>query len=811
MKKTLFVILCSVCAIAILGAPARKPVTSPQADRIVPMSSGKPALMPLKSAMKRSADEVSKYILIDEHFDGLTEGSEEARSQTPLMDRADYFAGRGINQNLIGGGSWTSSEAYSAGGAVALNSPSEMVTGYINTPIGDYSGEITVSFRAKPLEKNGQKKSYIFVDAYYGDYRSPEDARCQWISDNRVNLYENDKNWTEVEMKFNNYSSNTDGFISISAALGTAVLIDDLKITTRPTFVADPTLKPAEFGTNTLTACWNPVRRAYNYYLRLYKKSKVGDGDAEYEEDFDDILPDGSNLPEGWTFNMEELNISEDGGYDGTPGIILKNGETLETIKNGAKYHNASFWVQSYYPSQEAADADMDATVCIDVYKDGQWYPFAGYYMNGLYGLPAEDDMLTLAESYWTDFADLYEAIRLRIKDSNCPEAYVVADHFYIETGQPVVYELIKDHYGYDYSFVEGESFEIKFDNSDKEYPYHGLKQECDYAYSLQSHYLYETSNEVFADLDGVYMPVVDKPEETAGGFNASWQPVYAANAYRVDNYGIRTLKYSTPSCVVFEEKFDNTECPTTDPLYPQEIGNAQIADLSDYSDLPGWGGRNNVYVEGMMGFSGGRLITPLIHLPNAEKAIVRIVYYATPGDILVMTDTDGRMYTHECTGTSDVNRAEVQFTVPAGSKPCEFTIRSNYNLPILVDEFTVLQDAMGGNKVYTYLGSKFTDAPTTAASFDNLDDTGYSGFAYSVTAMREGDSGLLFSSPSNFRFAGTPDMFEGTSEAEMQIVDSNAGVGCYYSIDGVRHASAVKGINIVRMKDGSVKKIFVR
>ena len=75
--------------------------------------------------------------------------------------------------------------------------------------------------------------------------------------------------------------------------------------------------------------------------------------------------------------------------------------------------------------------------------------------MNMLTDMPAEDDMLTLAELYYSTFADKYDSIRIRISDSNCPEAYVVADHFYIETGEPVSYELIEDKDGNEYSIIE--------------------------------------------------------------------------------------------------------------------------------------------------------------------------------------------------------------------------------------------------------------------------------------------------------------------------------------------------------------------
>lgn len=813
MKKTIAIILFSAGALAILGAPMKTDVLT---KKYLPLSTATPALVPLqvRTPMESSTNEVTKYILIDEHFDGLTEGSEQEPSQTPLLSKADYYAGKGIDQSLIGGGSWTASGAYAAGGSVALISKDLMDVAYINTPIGDYSGEITVSFRAKPLEYNGNKKSYVYVDAFYGDFRAPNTSRVVAVTDMSFNLYAGDTNWTEVEMKFNNYTSNTDGYIQIMNAQGTAVLIDDLKITTSPSFVADPVLKPATYGTNTLTANWQPVRRAFDYYLRLYKKNNNGQGDQEYEEEFDDINEDGSNLPEGWTFNVNELQISQNGGYDGSKGIILKNGETLETPRNGAKYHNASLWLKSYYPSQEAADAD-EGLACIDVCRDGKWYPFAGYYMGMLYNEPAEDDMETLAEMYMTEFADRYDGIRVRITDSSCPEAYLVVDHAYISTGQPVTYELIPDNEGYDYTLVEGESFEIKFDNQEKNYPYHGLKQECDYAYSIQSHYLFQRSNEVFADLSGVYTPVAAKAEETPEGFKGVWDEVYAATGYRADYYGIKTLKNDSEDLPVLEEKFDHTICDTTNPMYPTELGNDMITDLSQYSDFRGWGGLNSVFVNGMMGFYGGYLVTPLINVPNSETVKVKLVYYATPYDILTMTDSEGKLYYNECTGSSDMNRTEAEFIVPVGSKPLELTLRSMYRLPVLIDEFTVLQDAKAGNKIYTYLGSIYEEAPGTSVSFTDLAATGFTGFAYCVTAMRDDAGSMLYSAPSNYRFVGTPQMIEGTpSKDDSGVRDAVAPdlkAVEFYSMEGIRLHEPVKGINIVRMSDGSTRKILVK
>jgi hypothetical protein len=71
-----------------------------------------------------------------------------------------------------------------------------------------------------------------------------------------------------------NYSADNDGFIQFHN-YGT-LIIDDVKVTTTPNFIAAPKMLPeSNFTKTSFTANWQPVRKAFNYYLGLYSRRYI--------------------------------------------------------------------------------------------------------------------------------------------------------------------------------------------------------------------------------------------------------------------------------------------------------------------------------------------------------------------------------------------------------------------------------------------------------------------------------------------------------------------------------------------------------
>ena len=98
-------------------------------------------------------------------------------------------------------------------------------------------------------------------------------------------LYEN-QGWTEIELHFNNYSGDSDGYICFFTE--GAVLIDDVKVTSAPTFLAAPkVVGVTDFQADRFTIEWQPLRKAFEYYVDLYKMTYTSDTDGAFSEDFE--------------------------------------------------------------------------------------------------------------------------------------------------------------------------------------------------------------------------------------------------------------------------------------------------------------------------------------------------------------------------------------------------------------------------------------------------------------------------------------------------------------------------------------------
>ena len=90
-------------------------------------------------------------ILVDEDFSGITWGSEEQPDTTSYLASSYYEPGIYIDPSLTKDGTWAGEFAHAAGGAVYLKTPNSMYSAALMTPLGDYSGEITVTLKAKAM------------------------------------------------------------------------------------------------------------------------------------------------------------------------------------------------------------------------------------------------------------------------------------------------------------------------------------------------------------------------------------------------------------------------------------------------------------------------------------------------------------------------------------------------------------------------------------------------------------------------------------------------------------------------------------
>lgn len=826
MKKMFFVVPAAVLSIAAIAAgisPSRVrtiknlPVQTEQSEDEnylqVYQSQG---VTPLKSNNdSKDGPARMEYILVDETFDKFTEGSEEAPDfSRPLVSMDDFETGMWIDSSKTANGSWSGSYVYSAGGCVAIEGPGVLGTAFLNTPLGDYSGDLTVTFKAKPLKRPGNS-CYLNVAAMYGDLRDPRMSACP---DATMNLYPSDENWTEITVPLTNRSANADGYIQFQISGDGCLLIDDIKITTSPTFLAAPVLRNPIFNDNSITLTWDPVRRAYNYYLYLYKKVQTSDKDLDVYEDFESTSSDASALPANWQFSTKYKKYGVDNyGADGSKGLALCQGDTVTVYNNGSNYKEMQLWMRSVYSSDETALKDDKAMIYMEGYNGNQWIPLCAYYMNVFHayedpnnGMPDYIDMEESCQAYWQTFANKYSKVRITLRDSNDPDAWVVLDNVSLVVPPPYEYQLITDYDGYKYTIIyEDNWFELLFDNYDDKYPYHGLKKEDDYYYEVKSHYMYQNSDISKQAVEGVYKPKAEEATNvTENGYDAHWQTVSNASGYRVDHFSALKSPAFMPDYTVFGEDFGKAGGVISDPKYYEEINNTEGV-LDEYCTYPGWTGKNNTFVKGMLGTSTKRsyICTPYIDFGDAVKARIHISAYGRYGDAVIITTSKGSWYVGIPAG-DEMSHLDTYVDVEVDPEAYEnIRFESAYQSVILFDDISISRDVKEGEFMLSYIKSYNVDADSETAHISSQDPAS-NGFAYTVTALREYNGKIKNSLPSSAIIVGNPATV-GVSDVLYDAAEKFE-VG-RYGIDGLPVSENAKGVQIVRYSDGSVRKINVR
>ena len=133
--------------LSLLAALAMTAPLGAQAVQLKPIGSA-------QFAQSFSKDREAARVIVEENFAKFTEGSES----TPDVTNIANLRTGAIDAKYTAVDGWTGAAIYQAGGVCAIltgmysgdNGPYED-TGFLRTPIGDYSGAVTVTFRARLL------------------------------------------------------------------------------------------------------------------------------------------------------------------------------------------------------------------------------------------------------------------------------------------------------------------------------------------------------------------------------------------------------------------------------------------------------------------------------------------------------------------------------------------------------------------------------------------------------------------------------------------------------------------------------------
>lgn len=688
--------------------------------------------------MVRSAEDndQKEIIIIDEDFALMTEGTVEIPDDTHLIDIENdniYIPDQYTHQP-----GWSGTGVFQAGGSAALNYPD--YGGYINTPEGNYSGQLHITCRVKTLPNNTSIYPSINIGVCSGGvYSSAPRTLAYCIKD-----VENGDDWTELSWDATINDPSMDQFIQFNTY--DYLLIDDIKVTVMLTSLPAPQLKEAtEHKVDGFTANWSPVARADYYLLSVFHNEPLETGAdiISYSESFEGVNAEGTDLdlddtglPEGWEFNPDEYDqvyIDEESVADGNYSLrISSDYDLVQMPNNGGLYVSLNLKARAV-SAEGTAGIEFPGKIYVYGWDGYKWVNPRGTYF-----------FLPDYEWHQLDLTSLikgkYYAVKLVFKDfDNCEMAL---DDFQWTTTPPAekIFDLenIK---------VTGTSYAVG-----------GLDPENDYYFTVVagSEALGIDSGEVKEAMSafGVAAPTTEQPigiESTK--YTAQWNSVPKATGYQVYNYSIFTASEDIQDFEVLSDAFDYLE-----DMDLMGLHNLDLIPLDDYVNRLGWYGYMTILGMGGVGATnnpdfgiGGQLQSPELSLGNDNgRYKVEIELFGEPDDEIIVVNSAGEKH---AIYIDDDYAAETLF-FENGKEGDILTFYSDNSLNFLITNIRVLQNLKKGDKVATMIDYAYT---TGLEHKFSLSDEGQFEYAYDVQAVYEKYLDSAWSDRSDRRYVSIP------------------------------------------------------
>ncbi len=794
----------------------KKPHTLPL-ESVAAQTSGE--VMPLRKASANAkASSTTASILISEDFNKVTNGTTEKPDTTIMLasEWAGYsLHGMYIDSSLTNDGTWWGHQVYAAGGAVAIKTYNPQQTAYLCTPLGDYSGDITVTLRAKAIPDVITTDtgfaygtgSGLSIKACKAGMSGQEDAKTDddgWCYSER--LYES-QGWQKITYTFKNYSADKDGFIKFYTE--GVVVLDDIEVTTASSFIAVPKDNGiTDFQKDQFTISWDPVRKSFNYYVDLYTRNYLSENDTTYTADFED-----GTIPAG--FHSTSSAVVDTAGVDNSKSLLLYDNDTIVTPTNGNDYRTLHFYMRVYddYAIQEYGEyAKWAIAGEISVqYKSADGWQSIGYFdPANFFSKPRTVEL----ETQVSDFGALH-ATQFRIVPTGLdPGAYVVIDNIEATALPTFEYQMAGNMYGRNDLSDNYCVYGITYDTN---YTFTDLDSLTEYWYGVRSHYVHQFAERSYIHALGVATPeaLPATDIEKSGSFTANWTAVPKATTYTATCYGFTLVPEDNDTYPILEESFDKVNSDyteVTDPSEAESVGNTSSTALDDFTALPGWIGQNNTLVQGMLGATGNYysvnsiIGTPVLDLTHDTSAQLTLKLYGDGGDQIIVY-VDGIRYgvTIPEDGVLDGT-----YVLPVKGERTRIQFWSSGAAPFVMDYVKVTQSVKKGEDILTQFAAKTTTGnASTSCTFYDLNNYPFDLYAYDVVAhFKYSDSEIATSlKSSNLVLVNVND------PTKVTINQNNAEVKetGRYTIDGRQISAPVKGINIVKMSDGTTRKEIVK
>lgn len=701
-------------------------------------------------ASTRSETAAAATVIVDEDFSGFTEGTEDAPSTTSLLDAMGFISDSTMLKPFAPDCSrtWGGYNLYSAGGCLAV-----MDGGFVNTPAGDYSGKLTISFRAKLLP--GVTTSDRSLDILLCSSKQLVDYKRETIT-------------LTADWKTYTMTADNGGFAYTMVQLFTmnddlSYLVDDFHIEHVINSIVPPEAYDAsDLQADGFTARWDTTATAKEYLVSVYTKTPNSTG-VFAEEGFEDINASDQgivdettpNLPSGWEIVWNGTSgkggVCREAGYyaNGKQSLRLSsNGDYVATPTYRQNFTGFKFWIKGRNNSSDP-DAEPSGLIQLSCLTSAGWMPWAYISVSELCKLGKgivmdRSDKTSVFEELW--------GVRITYLPAEGDDCEIFLDDisYQVPNADIIDYALFD-------KVVEGRQTD--------HLAVSGLDPDKDYYFSVKAR------NEVYTSAPSEEIEVFDVHQPKAldatdididgNRYTANWTCGKKADYFRVDQVKTVTLTTDADNYVILDEDFSRvTSDKTEDDLENPELGEytRTYLPIDGYTHIAGWKASSTQKVNGWLGGMekssntgeiAGAIVTPTIDLShNDGECDVTVRAWGTGGDWLVVRGTNEAAYSAVNFSTTGI--VETTVTVPLCNANDNLTFYSNNGLPFLIDRIRVTQHMKAGERVSIVNKSvATTDATTHTVDMTDADLSGNYNVEYKVTAFRyyHGDKSNLWNS----------------------------------------------------------------
>lgn len=695
--------------------------------------------------LKAADDAKHKVVVINEDFSGFTDGTEDNPSTATILDDMDNFVNKSALKpysEALSYKEWGGHGLFSAGGCLAIANGM-----FLNTPAGDMSGEVTLTFRAR-LSKAGGSTTLNALKLMFISRSS--------LLDYEVKFYSLTDEWQTFTYTSTLGDFEHSGFQFLSMYDSNIILVDDIRLEQTRTSIPAPKVHEAENMTDTsFKAVWNKSIEADHYLLSVFTKNESNEL-MTVSEGFDNIKADDKgnidatspNYPEGWEFAWKDNDLSnhiakgEGAGTDNKQAVrLIDTGDAITTPYCPEGIKSLKFWVKA-----EANDGQPKFSSIMFTVNFGKGVYTVDNYIN----IP---DMFTPEHrnGYYFDLTETLSAfdkiysVKIEYIREEDDKTTILFDDFSYTTNKPTTYNyVLKDQ---------------KVEQQDNEdgtvgFEVNGLDPDTDYTYSVKSVNSDFTSaasdeQEVYAVSIPTALPATNI---TANSYTANWTSHKKVDFYRVDQLQQTVIDKDTKDYVMLDEDFSKvtssfTEADLLDGFYEADERTSGYMPLDDITKIAGWKASSTVRVNGWLGGNeakqgsgtiAGAIVTPTIDLSHNEGACnISLRVWGSEGDWLIIQGSNpASLATIEFPKGGGI--VEKTITMPLCTSKEQLTFYSNNYKVFLIDYIKITQDVKAGDKVTTITGSVLTeDADTKSMVMTNPGFSDGHDVLYRVTAMR--------------------------------------------------------------------------